>query len=161
MINNDEDYNECSTFNFRSHRRVSFIIERRMEEKKKVLKNLSEEMSNGIPLIVEGYKDVKALTRLGLKGEVICVKTMGKSFLDVINDIERGNFKEIILLMDFDRQGRKMTKRLTRNFEVMKIKSNLIFWKKLSHLVGRNVKDIEGLATYFETMEKYLYPKNK
>jgi 2,5-diamino-6-(ribosylamino)-4(3H)-pyrimidinone 5'-phosphate reductase len=154
---NEEFHNEVSTFSFKTNKKISSILERKIDEIQKLIKDLSEEMANGIPVIVEGYNDVKTLNRLGLNGEIICVKTMGKTFLDVIREIERRNLKEVILLMDFDRQGRKMTILLTRNFEVMKVKSNLIFWKKLSYLVGKYVKDIEGLATYFETLEKKLY----
>jgi hypothetical protein len=36
----------------------------------------------------------------------------------------------------------------------MKIKPNSFFWRKLLSLVGREVKDIEGLATYMETLRK-------
>jgi hypothetical protein len=35
----------------------------------------------------------------------------------------------------------------------MKITPNLLFWRMLLGLVVRDVKDIEGLATYLETLK--------
>jgi hypothetical protein len=35
----------------------------------------------------------------------------------------------------------------------MKITPNLVFWRRLKGLVGRDVKDIEGLASYLETLK--------
>ena len=67
----------------------------------------------------------------------------------------RGDLKqEVILLMDFDRRGKELTKRLTQHFERIRIKPNLFFWNRLLGLVGRDVRDIEGLATYLENLKK-------
>lgn len=56
--------------------------------------------------------------------------------------------------MDFDRRGKEWTKRLTYHFERMKIKPRLYFWRALLHLVRRDIKDVEGLASYLETLKK-------
>jgi 5S rRNA maturation endonuclease (ribonuclease M5) len=56
--------------------------------------------------------------------------------------------------MDFDKRGKEWTKRLTQHLEKTRIKPNSFFWKELLSLVRREVKDIEGLATYVETLRK-------
>jgi 5S rRNA maturation endonuclease (ribonuclease M5) len=130
--------------------------ERKMEEMQHIIENLIAEATNGTPIIVEGLRDRESLERLEVKGDVITVKTSGKTLLDTLQEIEDRNKDEVILLMDFDRRGKEMTAHLIKNLEKSRIKTNLVFWKKLSSLVGRDVKDIEGLATYIKTLNKKI-----
>jgi len=133
---------------------LSTRLEKRTEKILQLLERLAKESVKGIPIIVEGKNDINALQRLNVKGDIISAKTSGKSLLDVLSEVEGTGKREVILLLDFDRRGREWTKRLTQHFEKMRIKSNLLFWRKLLGLVGRDVKDIEGLATYMETLRK-------
>ena len=126
---------------------------RRLEKALQFLERLATESKGGTPIIVEGQKDVGALHKLGVTGDMILAKTSRKSFLDVINEVKKRGKPEVIILMDFDRRGREGTKRLTQNFERLKIRTNLLFWNELRGLVGRDVKDIEGLASYIETLK--------
>ena len=119
-----------------------------------LLERLSRESAKGIPIIVEGKNDIDTLHKLGVEGEVISAKTFGKSFLDVLSEIEKQGKREVIILMDFDRRGREWTKRLTRHLERMRIRPNSFFWRELRGLVGHEVKDVEGLATYIDTLKK-------
>ncbi len=125
-----------------------------MEKILQLLERLGKETANGAPIIVEGKNDVNALHKLDVKGDFVLAKTSGKSFLDTLSEVEKKGKKEVILLMDFDKRGKEWTKRLTQHFEKMKIKPNSFFWRELLTLVGREVKDIEGLATYMETLRK-------
>jgi 5S rRNA maturation endonuclease (ribonuclease M5) len=133
---------------------LSTKSERKLEKILKLLERLATELTKGTPIIVEGRNDVNALHELDLEGDIIKAKSSGKSFLDVLCEVERREKREVILLMDFDRQGKEWTNRLTRRLEEMKMKPNLLFWKSLLSLVGHDVKDIEGLATYLETLRK-------
>jgi 5S rRNA maturation endonuclease (ribonuclease M5) len=133
---------------------LSTKSEKKLEKILKLLERLATELTKGTPIIVEGRNDVKALHKLDLEGDIIKAKSSGKSFLDVLCEVERRGKREVILLMDFDRQGKEWTNRLARRLEEMKMKPNLLFWKSLLSLVGHDVKDIEGLATYLETLRK-------
>jgi 2,5-diamino-6-(ribosylamino)-4(3H)-pyrimidinone 5'-phosphate reductase len=132
---------------------LSTKTEKRLEKIQKLLERLEKKAVMGTPIVVEGRNDIQTLNRLGISGDIISAKTSGKSFLDVIGEIEKSGKREIILLLDFDRQGKNWTYRLARCLEGMKITPNLLFWRKLSGLVGRDLKDIEGLATYLETLK--------
>jgi len=121
-----------------------------------VLERLSEESAKGTPIIVEGKKDIKALRALAVEGKVISAKTGGKCFLDVVSEVEKMGAREVILLLDFDRRGRELTKNLKQHLEKTGIKLNLTFWSELSSLVGNEVKDVEGLATYMETLKRKI-----
>jgi len=133
---------------------LSTKLEKKTEKILHLLERLEKESAKGIPIIVEGKNDINALQRLNVKGNIISAKTSGKSLLAVVSEVERTGKQEVILLMDFDRRGREWTKRLTQHLEGMKIKSNSLFWRELLGLVGRDVKDVEGLATYMETLKK-------
>ena len=132
---------------------MSTKTEKRLEIINKLLERLQKLSNKGAPIVVEGKNDIQALNRLDISGRVISAKTAGKSFLDVVDEIEKSGKHEIILLLDFDRAGKEWTYRLARCLESMKITPNLLFWKRLSGLVGRDVKDIEGLATFLDTLE--------
>ena len=113
---------------------------------------LIEESSKGIPIIVEGKKDVTALLAIGVKGKVITLKTGGKSFLNFLSEIEKMDLPEVILLLDFDRRGKEGMKRLTLNLERTKTKPNFKFWRKLKTLMGKEIQCIESLTTYIENL---------
>jgi len=133
---------------------ASTHIEKTTERLSELLDRLVTESAKGTPIIVEGQNDVDTLRKLEVKGDIIPAKTSGKSFLDVIGEVEKQGKREVIILMDFDRRGIEWTKRLAQNFERMRIKSNLLFWNELRSLVGREVKDVEGLASYVETLKE-------
>ncbi|TEU05721.1 toprim domain-containing protein [Candidatus Bathyarchaeota archaeon] len=133
---------------------LSTSLKRRVEKVLQLLDRLARESAKGTPIIVEGRKDVNTLRDLAIKGDIISAKTSGRSLLDVLGEVEKRSKHEVILLMDFDRRGKEGTKHLTQHFEKMRIKPNLFFWRGLLSLVGRDVRDIEGLATYLENLKK-------
>ena len=132
---------------------MSTKTEKRLEKIVKLLERLEKQSAKGTPIVVEGKNDLEALHRLGITGDVILAKTCGKSFLDVLSEIEHKEKREVILLFDFDRRGKEWTSRMARCLEGVKIAPNLLFWRTLLGLVGRDIKDIEGLATYLETLK--------
>ena len=131
---------------------MSTKTEKRLEKIVKLLERLEKQSAKGTPIVVEGKNDLEALHRLGITGDVILAKTCGKSFLDVLSEIEHKEKREVILLFDFDRRGKEWTSRMARSLEGVKIAPNMLFWRTLLGLVGRDIKDIEGLATYLETL---------
>lgn len=133
---------------------MSTNLEKTTERVLELLDRLINESAKGTLIIVEGRKDVDTLRKLGIEGHIISAKTRGKSVLDVLGEVEELGSREVVVLMDFDRRGRELTKRLVQGFERMRIKPNLVFWKELRRLVGREVKDIEGLASYIETLKR-------
>lgn len=127
-------------------------LERKAEKLTELMKKLAEESSKGLPIVVEGQKDVSALRQLNIGGKIVSSKTSGKSFLDILAEIENLKVREVILLLDFDRRGVEWTHRLKQHLEKTRIKPNLTFWNELYGLVGRDLKDIEGLPAYLETL---------
>ncbi len=135
---------------------MSRNLEERIEKISAILENLKDESSRGTAIIVEGKKDISTLRKLQITGPAIPAKGSGRNILDVVNEIEKKGIKEVILLLDFDRRGRQLTSRLIENLEAVRIKPNLVYWKKLSRFVGRDLAEIEGLANYLQTLNKKL-----
>jgi len=133
---------------------LSSRLKEREERIQQVLACLIEESSKGIFIIVEGKNDVETLRQLGVQGQIVSAKTGGKTQLDVICEVEESGAKEVILLLDFDRRGREWTKVLKQRLEKARIKPNITFWNDLIRFAGKEVKDVEGLASYIQTLKK-------
>ena len=131
---------------------MSTRFKKKEEKILQVLEALAEESSKGTPIIVEGKKDVEALHASGVAGTLLTVKTGGKSFLDAVYEIEQTKAPEVILLLDFDRRGKQGTKRLKQSLERAKIKPNINFWRQLATLAGKEIKCIESLTAYLNTL---------
>ena len=113
---------------------------------------MAEESSQGKPIVVEGKKDVEALRASGVAGKILTVKTGGKSFLEAVNEIEKMGVSEVILFLDFDRRGREGTRHLKQSLERARIKANTKLWCALSALVRKEIKCIESLTSYMNTL---------
>jgi 2,5-diamino-6-(ribosylamino)-4(3H)-pyrimidinone 5'-phosphate reductase len=131
-------------------------LERKAEKLTQLLERLAAEATKGTLIVVEGRNDIEALKRLAVEGNIVAVKTAGKSFVDVLAEIEEQEVREVVLLLDFDRRGREWTGRLRRRLEEQRIKVDVNFWNKLRALLGRDVKDVEGLPAYLKTLKKRI-----
>lgn len=132
---------------------MTTALERKAQLLAELLQKLATESAKGVPIVVEGQKDISALRKLNIEGKIVSSKTQGKSFLDILTEVENLRIREVILLLDFDRRGVEWTHRMKQHLERTKIKPNLSFWNALYGLVGRDLKDIEGLPAYLETLE--------
>ena len=130
---------------------------RRLQEKEEqlteALNTLAEESAKGTTILVEGRKDVETLRNLGVQGPILTVKTGGKSFLDVISELEEQKLTKVVLLLDFDRRGKQGTNRLRRNLERTGIRVDLAVWLALLGSVGKDVQCVEGLTAYLKRLK--------
>ena len=133
---------------------MSSRLKEKEEKFLKIIDSLSEESENGIPILVEGKKDVRALRKLGIKGLIITIKTRGKTFLDVISKIKKLEAKKVILLLDFDKRGKEGTRCLQNNLEHNKINYNINYWFDLIALTSKEIQFIESLDVYLLNLAK-------
>jgi 2,5-diamino-6-(ribosylamino)-4(3H)-pyrimidinone 5'-phosphate reductase len=133
---------------------LSTRLKEKEEKIQLIIAKLTEESVKGKPIIVEGKKDAQALRILGVNGAILTVKTGGKSFLEATAEIENLGAREVILLLDFDRRGKEGTKRLQESLERAKIKINILYWRELRALVGREMQCIESLTSYLNTLQE-------
>jgi 5S rRNA maturation endonuclease (ribonuclease M5) len=128
-------------------------LERKHDALTELLHKLSKEGREGIPILVEGKKDLYALRRLGVKSKIVCVKASSKILIDKLDTIKED---EIIVLVDFDRDGKMLVSRMATYLESQGVKVNLGYWKEMSALVRRDVKDVEGLPSFLEKLKKHI-----
>ena len=116
-----------------------------------VLKALSEliEENKSRPVIVEGEKDVDALRRLGLTGEIITLNS-GITLIDFCDKIAE-KYNEVIILTDWDRKGGFLHRTIERNLEG-RVKVNTYFREVFSKNVMS--RTLEGLPSWIETMSE-------
>lgn len=126
----------------------------RYEKLQEFVAKLIDSAARGSPVLVEGRKDADALVELGVDGVILTFKTGGKSFFDVIQQVETLHPAEVVLLLDYDRRGQESTRRLQRELERLKIKANVRFWIELHALAGHEIQCIEGLPAYLATLQQ-------
>jgi 5S rRNA maturation endonuclease (ribonuclease M5) len=146
--------NHPESQSYKVNRQLSTRLKEKLEKIQQLIVELAEESDRGIPIVVEGKKDVEALRGIGVCGPVLTVKTGGKSFTTALAEIEETGAAEVILLLDFDRRGRQGTAHLKLELERAQIKVNLGFWRALSALAGREIKCVESLTSYLQTLRQ-------
>lgn len=126
-----------------------------LEELEKLLDEMRELTHTGTAILVEGRNDLASLKRLQITRNVRILKGKG-TLLHTLENLE--NYQEIIILTDFDHNGRRMAEFCAKQLTGLGVRPNLEFRKRLIELVGREVKDIEGLAAYMAGLRAKLIP---
>ena len=95
-------------------------------------------------IIVEGKKDTQALRRSGCFQKILEFHKF-----DGINDFTEFvvKYQEIILLFDWDKQGRYLTRRVIKLLE-RRTKINLTYKRKLRRITRGKINFIEQLRSY-------------
>lgn len=115
----------------------------------KVLDELRE-LSESVPVIVEGRRDVQALRRLGITRNVRALHE-GSSIMTFCESIAREHARAVVLT-DWDKRGGRLARNLKDGLEangvstVEKIRTQIVILSK------KEVKDVEGLPTFIERL---------
>ena len=106
------------------------------------------------PIVVEGKRDVRALRTLGYKGELIELND-GKSVLFTVEILARklGRQGIFIILMDWDRTGEKLAKKLQKYGESCDLAPNLKIRNAISSLCSKDIFCIEELPTFVNMLK--------
>jgi len=121
-----------------------------IEDIEKILLELQEE-NKSIPILVEGDKDVLALRKLGLAGIIISINK-GKSLSDFCDNLAR-DYKDIIILTDWDRRGGHLGHTIRKNLEG-RVNCNM----KYREFFAKNTttRTVEGIPSWIETIRKKI-----
>jgi len=121
-----------------------------LEELEKLLSELQEE-NKSIPIIVEGDKDIAALLKLNVKGTILSTNT-GRPLADFCDRIAE-EYKDIIILTDWDRRGGRLCHTIRKNLEG-RVNCNIKYRELFARYVM--IRTVEGLPSWIETMKKKL-----
>ena len=116
--------------------------EKEIDEMKKFIKYLNSKKESVI--VVEGKRDSIALRKLGFSGKVIVFHSF-KGLVKFSDSVAK--YKNVILLLDGDRKGRYLTKRIIDLLE-HQVKIDLSFKKKLVSITKGKIRFIEQLVCY-------------
>ncbi|MGC8561763.1 MAG: toprim domain-containing protein [Thermoplasmata archaeon] len=114
----------------------------------KIFKSLEDlkERNRTVPIVVEGKNDIKALRRLSFEGEILPLHsrvTIEKFSRDISM-----NHKEVILMLDWDPKGKRLTSSLIRHLNSYEVKTDLDFWKLCFSMVSQ-MSNVEALPSVF------------
>jgi len=94
--------------------------------------------------VVEGKRDEEALKKLGFSGR-ICQFHSFKGLTRFVDSMPR--YKSLILLLDLDRKGSYLTKRIISQLQ-HRMRIDLSFRRKLVAITKGKVRHIENLTLY-------------
>jgi len=106
----------------------------------------TRELNLEIPIIVEGRLDVVALRKIGFSGEIIHLPK-NKTMINFSHSLTK--YREVILLMDWDRKGKRLTSILEKYLITEGIRVNLKLWKLLN-TINSETSNVEGLPAFME-----------
>lgn len=105
-----------------------------------------------VPILVEGKNDVGSLRRLSFDGEIITLNS-GHSLVTLSGKISE-DYREIIILTDFDRTGRELKSQLNLYLSGSGCRVDTYLWERLGRYLP--VKTVEELPTSVLRIEKEL-----
>lgn len=133
---------------------VNLIIMDR-NEKIRIIKEINEFINqiNNEPaqeslILVEGKKDREALAYLGCNGNIMMYHNF-KNPIDLVDKF-RDNYKKLIILLDLDRSGDLMTKKICNMLSHRYIDQK--YRMRLSSITQGRVKNIEELKSFYNSM---------
>ena len=118
-----------------------------LDEIERIITELTEE-NKTIPIVVEGEKDIAALHKLGINGVIIRINR-GKSLIDFCDWLAE-QYREIIILTDWDRWGGHLCRILMKNLEG-RVKYYTSFRESLAK--HATIRKVEGLPSWIETIK--------
>ena len=124
--------------------------EKSLEDLEKALFDLREE-NKTIPIIVEGNKDIAALHKLDIIGEIIRLN-QGMSIPDFCDMIAQ-KYKSIILLTDWDRKGGYLCSTIKKYLGGLvncNTRYREIFAKRSM------IRTLEGLPSWIQTLKQKI-----
>jgi 5S rRNA maturation endonuclease (ribonuclease M5) len=119
-----------------------------LDELEKIITEINE-ANIKTPIIVEGEKDILALRKLDMKGQIITVNS-GVSLTDFCDKVA-DDFNEVILLTDWDRKGGFLCHTIQKNLEGRVI-CNTYFREFFAK--NTTIKTVEGLPSYITTLKE-------
>ena len=126
--------------------------EERLEKFQEVLDRLMELTKDHI-ILVEGNKDVSALSNLGIEGDIFCVQSGGGP-VKASEYVWRAG-KGAIILTDWDNRGGSLAHQLRENLRSLGVGYDDSIRSDLAFLTRMYSKDVESLDSVMELLESH------
>ena len=116
--------------------------EKEISEIKKFVIHLNSQKDSVV--VVEGKRDSNALKKLGISGKILEFHSF-RGLVKFSDSVAK--YKNVILLLDGDKKGRYLTKRII-DLLAHRVKIDLSFKKKLVSITKGKIRFIEQLVCY-------------
>ena len=116
--------------------------EKEISEIKKFVIHLNSQKDSVV--VVEGKRDSNALSKLGFSGKILEFHSF-RGLVKFSDSVAK--YKNVILLLDGDKKGRYLTKRII-DLLAHRVKIDLSFKKKLVSITKGKIRFIEQLVCY-------------
>ncbi|HIO51554.1 MAG TPA: toprim domain-containing protein [Pelagibacteraceae bacterium] len=116
--------------------------EKEISEIKKFVIHLNSQKDSVV--VVEGKRDSNALKKLGFSGKILEFHSF-RGLVKFSDSVAK--YKNVILLLDGDKKGRYLTKRII-DLLAHRVKIDLSFKKKLVSITKGKIRFIEQLVCY-------------
>jgi len=123
--------------------------EERLNEITEVLEELKE-LSRDHVLLIEGLKDKRALSSIGIGGDIFMIQSEGGPIKAAEYASEHGG--KAVILTDWDRKGGMIAGELEDQLHSLGVGYDASIRAKLSFLCKKYIKDIESLDTLLERL---------
>jgi len=121
-------------------------IEERLDELTEILDDLAEASLTSI-LLVEGRKDMMAVSLAGAGGRMMAVQSEGGP-LRVAERLFDERMSAVILT-DWDDEGNSIAKELERSLSSLCVKYDVMIRRRLRRVCGNEIKDVESLPSFY------------
>lgn len=121
------------------------ISDMEIQQVKQMIQDLNQQDA---VVVVEGRRDAEALRRLGFAGALLQFHRYG-GFVRFADRAE--SWRRIIMLFDYDHEGRYMTYRLVRLLQ-RRTRIDLSYHRRLAKITRGKVRCVEQLSAYADWM---------
>jgi len=124
------------------------IDEKTLEQIEELLDELRKYSAEGVPIIVEGLLDKKALRELGVGGDIFQVSGSGRTALNFLEQLPP--HQQTVILTDFDRAGDELARFCAEHLRRLGTEPIVDLREKLKALLRKDIKDIQSLAKFIK-----------
>jgi 5S rRNA maturation endonuclease (ribonuclease M5) len=118
---------------------------------RKFIQEINDLSREGSVILVEGKRDVKALADVGYIGSIVSIAALNGKGWALLE-----NAKLVIIMTDFDREGRQLAVRYTKLLSYKGVETSLVYRKRLRIASRGLFLHVENLARFANHTSNFL-----
>jgi 5S rRNA maturation endonuclease (ribonuclease M5) len=128
-----------------------YTAEETYEELCQLLEDLRS-LPSRVVILVEGPKDEACLRKLGVRSPIIRIHSSRPLHAEL------SPFDEVVILTDYDREGRRLARRSQETARSFGVTPNMQFRSEIRRITTGELSHVEGLYTYLRHLRAGLHP---
>ncbi len=107
------------------------------------IRDLNLLSDEGWSVLVEGRRDERALRKLGFRGQVVLISSLGRTGVEAF-----GDSKKVVILTDLDREGAVLASRHLKSLKHEGLRVSLAERRRLKHASRGIFLHVENLSRF-------------